>query len=76
MELSERISWQQVAERSEGLQVLTGPASGPVASCLHKNDFQGAERALCQWREVFGDRLAVEVQLHHTSGNDRPLCPN
>ena len=62
-----RISWQQVAERSEGLQVLTGPASGPVASSLRAGDFRGAERTLCRWRDVFGDRLAVEVQLHHTS---------
>ena len=69
-----RISWQQAAERSEGVQVLTGPVSGPVAACLRKNDFQGAERALCQWREVFGDRLAVEVQLHHTSGNEAALA--
>src|SRR5207253_1055490 len=69
-----RISWQQVAERSEGVQVLTGPASGPVASCLRDNDFKGAERTLCQWREVFGDRLAVEVQLHHTSGNEAALA--
>lgn len=68
------ISWQQVAERSEGMQVLTGPASGPVASCLRANDFRGAERTLCQWREVFGDRLAVEVQLHHTSGNEAALA--
>ncbi|HTD84301.1 MAG TPA: PHP domain-containing protein, partial [Gemmatimonadaceae bacterium] len=69
-----RISWQQVAERSEGIQVLTGPASGPVASCLRKNDFKGAERMLCQWREAFGERLAVEVQLHHTSGNEGALA--
>ncbi|HMG12494.1 MAG TPA: DNA polymerase III subunit alpha, partial [Gemmatimonadaceae bacterium] len=69
-----RISWQQVAERSEGLQVLTGPASGPVASCLRANDYRGAERKLCQWRDVFGDRLAVEVQLHHTSGNEAALA--
>lgn len=69
-----RISWQQVAERSEGMQVLTGPASGPVASCLRANDFRGAERTLCQWREVFGDRLAVEVQLHHTSGTEAALA--
>src|SRR5437660_4456337 len=69
-----RISWQQVAERSEGVQVLTGPASGPVASCLCNNDFKGAERTLCQWREVFGDRLAVEVPLHHTSGNEAALA--
>ena len=69
-----RISWQQVAERSEGVQVLTGPVSGPVASCLRNNDFKGAERTLCQWREVFGDRLAVEVQLHHTSGSESALA--
>ena len=69
-----RISWQQVAERSEGLQVLTGPASGPVASSLRSDDYKGAERTLCQWRDVFGDRLAVEVQLHHTSGNEAALA--
>lgn len=69
-----RVSWQQVAERSEGLQVLTGPASGPVASCLRKGDFREAERTLCRWRHVFGDRLAVEVQLHHTSGNEAALA--
>src|SRR6266513_2982599 len=69
-----RIAWEQVAERSEGLQVLTGPASGPVASSLRAGDFKGAERTLCQWREVFGERLAVEVQLHHTSGNESSLA--
>src|SRR6267378_2248869 len=69
-----RISWQQVAERSEGLQVLTGPASGPVASSLRAGDYRGAERTLCRWREVFGDRLAVEVQLHHTSGSESALA--
>jgi DNA polymerase III alpha subunit len=69
-----RISWQQVAERSEGLQVLTGPASGPVASSLRAGDYKGAERTLCRWRDAFGDRLAVEVQLHHASGNESALA--
>ncbi|MGH7602892.1 MAG: DNA polymerase III subunit alpha [Gemmatimonadaceae bacterium] len=69
-----RIAWVEVAERSEGLQVLTGPASGPVASSLRTGDFRGAERTLCQWRGVFGDRLAVEVQLHHASGNESALA--
>src|SRR3954468_7009222 len=69
-----RISWQQVAERSRGMQVLTGPASGPVASCLRNGDYRGAERTLCQWREGFGDALAVEVQLHHTSGSEAALA--
>src|SRR5947207_12941961 len=69
-----RIFWEQVAERSAGVQALTGPVSGPVASCLRNNDFKGAERTLCQWREVFGDKLAVEVQLHHTSGSESALA--
>ena len=54
--------------------MLTGPASGPVASSLRDGDYRGAERTLCRWREVFGDRLAVEVQLHHTSGNEAALA--
>src|SRR4030081_762243 len=68
------VSWQQIAERSEGLQVLTGPASGPVASCLLAGDYRGAEEKLWQWRDVFGDRLAVEVQLHHTGGHEAALA--
>ncbi|HEY0527354.1 MAG TPA: error-prone DNA polymerase [Gemmatimonadaceae bacterium] len=69
-----RVSWIQVAERSAGIQALTGPASGAIASQLRANDFKGAERLLCQWRDVFGDRLAVEVQLHHTSGHEAALA--
>ena len=69
-----RLSWQQVAERSEGVQVLTGPLTGPVASHLRKGDHHEAERTLCRWRSVFGDRLAVEVQLHHTSGTEAALA--
>ena len=68
-----RVSWQQVAERSEGIQALTGPA-GSISACIRSGDFKGAERTLCQWRDVFGDRLAVEVQLHHTSGNEAALA--
>ena len=69
-----RISWEQVAERSEGLQALTGPASGSVASSLRAGDYKAAERTLSLWREAFGDRLAVEVQLHHTSGSEAALA--
>src|SRR2546423_1774759 len=69
-----RLSWQQVAERSEGMQVLTGPFTGPVASHLRNGDYREAERTLCRWRSVFGERLAVEVQLHHTSGTEAALA--
>ncbi len=69
-----RISWLELAERSEGLQALTGPASGPIASSLRSGDYRAAERTLSLWRDVFGERLAVEVQLHHTSGSEAALA--
>jgi len=69
-----RLSWQQVAERSEGLHALTGPASGQIASSLRSGDYRAAERTLSLWREAFGERVAVEVQLHHTSGSEAALA--
>lgn len=69
-----RIFWEQVAERAQGLHALTGPGSGGIASRLRAGDYVGAERALCRWREVFGERLAVEVQLHHTGGAESALA--
>ncbi|HLA14823.1 MAG TPA: PHP domain-containing protein, partial [Gemmatimonadaceae bacterium] len=69
-----RISWDQVAERSEGLQALTGPASGLLGTSLRSGDYRAAERTLCLWRDAFGERLAVEVQLHHTSGSEAALA--
>ena len=59
-----RVSWSQVAERSEGLIALTGPASGELATLVRAGRWSDALRRLSQWRDVFGDRLAVEVQRH------------
>ena len=69
-----RIPWNQVAERSEGLQALTGPASGLLGTSLRSGDYRAAERTLCLWRDAFAERLAVEVQLHHTSGSEAALA--
>ena len=69
-----RVTWQQVAERSAGVQALTGPASGPMGSRIQACEYSAAARVLNEWREVFGDRLAVEVQLHHTSGCEAALA--
>ena len=68
------VTWEQVAERNEGLHALTGPASGPIATLLRGGDEDGARRELRTWRDVFGDRLAVEVQLHHTGGAESALA--
>ncbi|HEY3258424.1 MAG TPA: error-prone DNA polymerase [Gemmatimonadaceae bacterium] len=69
-----RVSWKDVAERSAGVQVLTGPASGPIAARIQSCDYSAAARTLDEWREVFGERLAVEVSLHHAGGCEAALA--
>ena len=61
----------QSAERSAGLIALTGPPSGGLGAHLLADRRDEAARLLARWRDVFGDRLAVEVQLHHTGGRRR-----
>jgi error-prone DNA polymerase len=63
----------QVAERSAGLIALTGPPSGELGTHLLAGRREEAARALAHWREVFGDRLAVEVQFHHAGSHETAL---
>ncbi|MDO8501354.1 MAG: error-prone DNA polymerase [Gemmatimonadaceae bacterium] len=69
-----RVSWKDVAERSTGIFALTGPASGPIGAKIQACEYSTASRMLSEWREVFGNRLAVEVQLHHTGGCEAALA--
>ncbi len=64
----------QLFARSMDLHALTGPASGALASFVRAGDLAGAERWLGEWREIFGERLAVEVQLHHAGGAEAALA--
>jgi error-prone DNA polymerase len=62
---------------ARGLHALTGPASGELASSIQRGNTSEAERVLNRWRELFDDRdrrLAIEVQLHHTSGTETALA--
>ncbi|HEY6948640.1 MAG TPA: DNA polymerase III subunit alpha, partial [Gemmatimonadales bacterium] len=68
------VSWSQVAERSEGLIALTGPASGALATLVRGGRRADAFRRLAEWREVFGDRLAVEVQRHEAGAHEAELA--
>ena len=63
----------QVAERSAGLIALTGPPSGELGVHLLAGRRDDAARALARWREVFGDRLAVEVQFHRAGTHETAL---
>jgi error-prone DNA polymerase len=68
------VTWREVAELSAGLHALTGPATGPIAATVRAGDRANARRMLDEWREVFGERLAVEVQLHYTGGAEGALA--
>ena len=68
------VTWEQVVQHSEGVHALTGSSSGPLASCILAGDDDGARCLLGRWYEVFGNRLAVEIQLHHTGGAEAALA--
>ena len=68
------VTWREVAELSAGLHALTGPATGPIAATVRAGDRANARHMLDEWRDVFGDRLSVEVQLHYTGGAEGALA--
>src|SRR5690606_26206403 len=68
------LSFAELEARSEGLFVLTGPASGEIASLVRAGRPEEAAYVLDRWRSVFPGRLAVEVQLHRGSGAGAALA--
>ncbi len=68
------LTWGDVVERSAGLHLLTGPATGELAYRLQTGRVDKADQWLGRAREVFGERLSVEVQLHHVSGRESSLA--
>jgi error-prone DNA polymerase len=67
------VTWGEVAARSAGLLALTGPPSGAVAAHLLAGRRADAARLLARFREVFGERLAVEVQCHRAGAHEAAL---
>lgn len=67
------LSFDDLAEHSEGLHLLTGPPAAALPSLLRRGDRAGARLWLERFRNVFGDRMAVEVQRHHVSGAEEAL---
>ncbi|HUF31440.1 MAG TPA: DNA polymerase III subunit alpha, partial [Gemmatimonadaceae bacterium] len=68
------IGWEDLYAHNAGLHLLTGPPTGEIAYHLQLGKGEKAARQLGELREVFGDRLAVEVQLHHVSGRESALA--
>src|SRR3954463_10825674 len=68
------ISFENLTQHTRGLHALTGPASGPIAARIRAGDEINARRLLNEWRELFGEHVSVEVQLHYTGGNESALA--
>ena len=63
-----RLSLEQVARHSQGLICLSGCRQGAVAAALLARDEEGARRVAGRLRDVFGERLWIEIQ--------RPYLPS
>jgi error-prone DNA polymerase len=68
------LTFEDMAAHSAGLWCLTGPGTGEVATYVRTGRAAEAAFLLDRWRDVFGVRLAVEVQLHHAGGHEAALA--
>ena len=68
------VRWADVAERSAGLHLLTGPGTGRLAALVREGGRDAAARELARWREAFGGRIAVEVQRHQAGRHEAALA--
>jgi len=67
------VTWQTLAQHTEGLFCLSGCRRGAVARVLLAQDEAAAYRNATQLRDLFGrDRFWIEVQRHHLP-SDAPL---
>jgi error-prone DNA polymerase len=68
------LTFADVASRNDGLYCLSGPASGELATLVRTGRSDEAVYQLDRWREVFGARFLVEVQMHHAGGHELALA--
>lgn len=59
------VPWSMVAEKNEGLLLLSGGPDGPVDPLFVQNKPAEGRAALDAMKAVFGDRFYVELQRHN-----------
>ncbi|MEZ4587867.1 MAG: DNA polymerase III subunit alpha [Gemmatimonadales bacterium] len=69
-----RLGWDDLLERSRDVELLTGPASGALATLIRQRRPEDAAALLARYREAFGARVAVEVQLHRAGRDESALA--
>jgi len=62
------VPWAKVAERAEGLILLSGGPDGPVDHLFAAGKVEQGRAALAEMRRVFEDRFYVELQRHGLAG--------
>jgi DNA polymerase III subunit alpha len=55
------VTWEQLADKSAGLIILSGAAKGDVGQALLRKDKSVAKKLLSRWQDVFGDRYYLEL---------------
>jgi error-prone DNA polymerase len=68
------LTFDDLKGRTEGLYCLSGPATGELATLVRTGRPAEAIYRLDRWRELFGTRFQVEVQLHHAGGHEGALA--
>jgi error-prone DNA polymerase len=69
-----RVTWEEVAERSEGLHLLTGPGSSTLATLLGQGRTDEVDQLLRRYRDGFDRRIALEVHLHYAGRREAALA--
>jgi DNA polymerase-3 subunit alpha len=59
-----QITLEALGAHADGIFILTGGAKGPIGRLLAEAQRGEAETYLARLREMFGDRLAMELQRH------------
>jgi error-prone DNA polymerase len=68
------LTFDDLIDHAGGVWCLTGPATGELATLVRTERRSEALFQLERWRDVFGERLALEVQLHHVGGHEGALA--
>jgi DNA polymerase-3 subunit alpha len=58
------VQWRDVAEKSDGLILLSGGPDGPVDPLFAAGKVKEGRASLAEMHRVFGDRFYVELQRH------------
>jgi len=62
------VPWTKVAEKAEGLILLSGGPDGPVDHLFAAGKVKEGRAALAEMHRAFGDRFYVELQRHGLAG--------